>query len=146
MKTILTISLFIATTLTALNAQEWITDFKEAKTIATKENKTVILVFQGSDWCAPCIKLDQEIWQTQEFKVYAKEHFVMLKADFPKRKKNALSEAQQTHNNQLAETYNKNGYFPYVVILDAKGNVLGSTGYKKTSPSEYIKLLESYKN
>nr|WP_321235411.1 thioredoxin family protein [uncultured Psychroserpens sp.] len=127
-------------------SQEWVTDFETAKLSATETNKTIVLVFQGSDWCAPCIKLDKEIWHTDEFKNYAKDHFVMLKADFPKRKKNALSPTQQEHNNKLAEAYNKNGYFPYVVVLDGKGNVLGSTGYKKVSPSQYIKILESFKS
>ncbi|WP_456440167.1 thioredoxin family protein [Psychroserpens sp.] len=125
-------------------SQDWRTDFEKSKTIATQENKTIILVFQGSDWCAPCIKLDKEIWNTEEFQIYAKEHFVMLQADFPKRKKNALAEKQQEHNDKLAERYNTNGYFPYVVVLDSDGKMLGSTGYKKTTPSEYIKLLESF--
>ena len=143
MKTILSL-LFLLTTITSVNAQDWITDFEKAKSIATEEGKTIVLVFQGSDWCGPCIKLDKEIWHTDEFKTYSEEHFVMLKADFPKRKKNALSEEQQAHNNNLAENYNKNGYFPYVVVLDSEGNILGSTGYKKSTPSAYIKLLESF--
>ncbi len=126
--------------------QHWETDFSKAKEIASIDNKPIILVFQGSDWCAPCIKLDREIWNTDEFKSYAQEHFVMLKADFPKRKKNALDEKQQKQNNQLAEIYNKNGYFPYVVVLDKSGKVLGSEGYKKISPKAYIKILESFKS
>jgi thioredoxin-related protein len=127
-------------------SQNWITDIKEAKSMASDDDKKIVLVFQGSDWCAPCIKLDKEIWHTDVFKTYAQEHFVMLKADFPKRKKNALTIEQQDHNNKLAETYNKNGYFPFVVVLDENGNVLGSTGYKKMKPSEYIKILESFKS
>ena len=127
-------------------SQEWVTDFEKAKSTAKDSHKKIVLVFQGSDWCAPCIKLDQEIWDTEEFKTYSKDHFVMLKADFPKRKKNALTEAQQMHNDKLAEAYNKNGYFPYVVVLDENGTILGSTGYKKMSPSEYIKILESFKS
>ncbi len=126
-------------------SQNWLTDFEMAKKNAKNDDLNIILVFQGSDWCAPCIKLDKEIWDTEEFKTYSKNHFVMLKADFPKRKKNALSVDQQAHNDKLAEAYNKNGYFPYVVVLDENGNVLGSTGYKKSSPKEYIKILESFK-
>ena len=127
-------------------SQNWLTDFEKAKSSAKDSSKKIILVFQGSDWCAPCIKLDKEIWHTDEFKAYAKDHFVMLKADFPKRKKNALSKEQQDHNNKLAESYNKNGYFPLVVVLDENGKVLGSTGYKKMKPSDYIKILESFKS
>ena len=79
-----------------------------------------------------------------EFKAYAKDNFVMLKADFPKKKTNKLEPAQQEKNNDLAEKYNKQGFFPLVVALDKNGNVLGKTGYKKMKPSEYIKLLSSF--
>ena len=142
MKKILLYSFFLISTVN-LFAQEWLTDFETAKEIATKENKTIILVFQGSDWCAPCIKLDREIWSTEEFKVYAKEHYVMLQADFPRKKKNTLSKVQQEKNNKLAEKYNKNGYFPFVVVLDKNGKVLEETGYLKTTPSKYIEQLNS---
>lgn len=124
--------------------QDWYTDFDSAKAASVNTHRPIILVFQGSDWCAPCIKLDNEIWSTEEFKAYAADHFVMLQADFPRKKKNALSTEQQEHNNALAERYNKDGYFPFVVVLDENGEVKGSTGYKHITPAEYITLLESF--
>ncbi|AFL80144.1 Protein of unknown function, DUF255 [Aequorivita sublithincola DSM 14238] len=127
-----------------LSAQEWQTDFETAKQISSEENHPIILVFQGSDWCAPCIKLDREIWNTDEFKNYSKDHFVMLQADFPRKKMNALPDEQQQKNNQLAEKYNKQGYFPFVVVLDKDGTVLGEAGYEKTSPKVYIDKLEAF--
>jgi hypothetical protein len=69
----------------------------------------------------------------------------MVKADFPKKKSNALSKEQQERNNQLAERYNKSGIFPFVVVMDSHGSVLGETGYQKMSPSDYIKHIESFK-
>lgn len=128
------------------NAQTWSNDLEEAKTQAQKENKEILLVFQGSDWCAPCIKLDREIWTSSEFKNYAKEHYVLVKADFPRRAKNQLSPEQQEKNNKLAEKFNQRGYFPLVVVMDEDGNVIGKTGYKKISPKEYIALLNSFKS
>ena len=125
-------------------SQNWLTNFDEAKTNAQQNNQKIVLVFSGSDWCAPCIKLEKEIWETKEFKTFSESNFVMIRADFPRRKKNALTQEQQQHNNNLAERYNKNGYFPLVVVLDEKGNVLGETGYKKLSPDAFIKLLTSY--
>lgn len=129
-----------------LAAQEWQTDFAKARELATKGHKPIILVFQGSDWCAPCIKLDREVWSTDTFKKYAATHFVMLKADFPRKKKNALPPDQAKANARLAESYNQNGIFPLVVVLDADGNVKGKTSYKKMTPQEYISLLESFKS
>lgn len=68
----------------------------------------------------------------------------MLQADFPRKKKNNLSEAQVQSNAKLFERYNKSGIFPFVVVLDATGKVLGQTGYKKTTPEEYIKELNTF--
>ncbi len=127
-----------------INAQEWIADMETAKNIAVEKNEKIILVFQGSDWCAPCIKLNKEIWSSPEFVTYAKNHFVMLKADFPRKGKNELSEFQQQENIKLMEEYNKTGFFPYVVVLDQNGKVLGNTGYKNIDPRTYIELLNAF--
>jgi len=125
-------------------AQDWISNIDEAKEIASRNNQNVVLVFQGSDWCAPCMKLDKEVWSTPEYQKLNENHFVMLKADFPRKKKNKLTEEQQTHNNKLAELYNPNGYFPLVVVLNKSGKILGKLGYEKTTPSQYFKKLTNF--
>ncbi|MGY8915510.1 MAG: thioredoxin family protein [Flavobacteriales bacterium] len=127
-----------------LCAQEWNDDFKDAMAIAQQENKPIILVFSGSDWCAPCIKLDRDIWQSNEFKAYAKENYILYKADFPRKKENRLVLERATQNKSLADNYNPKGYFPLVLVLGKQGNILGQTGYQKTTPKEYISLLNSF--
>lgn len=144
MKKIIVALLVMVVCVSTTMAQKWQTDIKVAKEIASKESKPIILVFQGSDWCAPCIKLDREIWSTDIFKKYAKENYVMLKADFPRKKKNTLSEKQTKANALLAEKYNKQGFFPFVVVLDSNGKVLGESSYKKTTPENYIKEINSF--
>ena len=64
-------------------AQNWFTNFDKAKEVASNNNQNIVLVFQGSDWCAPCIKLDKQVFSTKEFQKLASNHFIMLKADFP---------------------------------------------------------------
>ena len=86
----LRLSILLLLTVFIGNAQDWQTDFETAKKIALEKNQNIVLVFQGSDWCAPCIKLDREIWSTSEFKTYAEANFILLKADFPRKKKNSL--------------------------------------------------------
>lgn len=140
------LSLVLGIFFLSANAQHWHTNFKEAKEIAVKDHKPIVLVFQGSDWCAPCIKLDKQVWSTDKFQQYAQDHYVLLQADFPKKKDHQLPEAQQAQNEQLAEKYNPNGFFPFVVVMDENGKVLGQTGYKNVSPEEYIKILDSFKS
>ncbi|WP_303917497.1 thioredoxin family protein [Draconibacterium sediminis] len=126
--------------------QNWQSDFQQSLQTAKTEDKPVILVFSGSDWCAPCMKLENEIWSSDEFKNYSAEHFVLYKADFPRQKKNQPDSGQVKANKELAEKYNQKGFFPLVVVLDKTGKVLGETGYKKLSPNEYIKHLETFLN
>lgn len=125
-------------------AQNWQLNFEKAKEMALQENKPIILVFSGSDWCGPCIKLDNQIWKSEEFKNYVAKNYVLVKADFPRKKTNSLSKEQLTHNENLAEKYNKKGYFPMVIVFNANGKVLGETGYKNVSPKEYIQHLQSF--
>lgn len=141
MKNIILFSFIFSATLSF--SQNWTTSLEVAKTEAASSNKNILLVFSGSDWCAPCIKLDRTIFQSDVFKAEAERKWVLLKADFPKKKGNALSETQTESNKKLAEKYNKEGNFPLVVLLDATGKVLGIKGYKNVSPTEYVQLLNA---
>lgn len=125
-------------------AQEWGYDLEEAKLLAKENDKTVILVFQGSDWCRPCVMLKEEIFETETFGLYAKDHFVLVEADFPRRPENALPAAQQEKNRALGLKYNPRGIFPFVVIMNKEGEVLGETGYFAATASEYILHLASF--
>lgn len=127
-----------------LQAQNWQTNFEQAKSIAVKENKNIILVFSGSDWCAPCMKLEKSIWMSEEFKAEAEKNWVTYKADFPKKKANQLAPELTEQNKVLAEKYNKGGSFPLVVLLDKNGKVLGMTGFKNVSPAEYIAMIKKF--
>ena len=127
-----------------ISAQKWETNFETAKKLASDKGRNIVLVFSGSDWCAPCIKLDNQIWRSPEFINYSKDNFILLRADFPKKRANTLSKEQQNINNNLAEIYNKQGLFPFVAVLNKNGVVLGNTGYKNVSPTEYIAILNSF--
>jgi thioredoxin-related protein len=131
-------------TVTVGYSQEWKTNFEVTKTEAINQNKNILLVFSGSDWCGPCIKLDRDIWKSAEFMEYAKNNLILERADFPKKKQNQLTPEIKNLNQNLAEKYNKDGMFPLVVVLDKNGKVLGKTGYKNVSPTEYIVLLKSF--
>ncbi|MGF1560123.1 MAG: thioredoxin family protein [Flavobacteriaceae bacterium] len=125
-------------------SQDWQASYQEAVKASAENNEPIILVFSGSDWCAPCIKLDKNIWQSPKFKTYANEHYVLYRADFPRKKANQLSAERTMENVELADRYNPKGYFPLVVVLDKKGKVLGTTGYKKLTPTEYVSHLNSF--
>lgn len=143
MKNIIYILLFCFSGL--LQAQKWEESFDAALAKASAEEKPIILVFSGSDWCAPCIRLKRHIFDSDEFKAYASEHYVMYDVDFPRKKQNKLPEEKMNVNKSLAEKYNPKGYFPLVVVMDKNQQVLGTTGFvARTSPEKYIKTLNKF--
>lgn len=128
----------------AVFSQDWESSYAETIATANTQNKSILLVFSGSDWCGPCMKLDRDVWRSPEFQTYATEKLVLYKADFPRKKSHQLPKSQADENSELAEKYNQNGYFPLVVLLDKQQQVLGETGYKKMPAKAYVSLLNSF--
>ncbi len=122
-------------------------DFDKAKQETVQDNKITLLSFSGSDWCAPCIKMKKEFFESEVFSKYAKEHLVLINADFPRLKKNQLSKEQIKKNEELAEKYNKEGKFPFTVLLDSKGNVLKQwEGLPHESPEAFVEEIKMIYN
>lgn len=113
-----------------VSAQDWHTDVNKAQQQSKLHQKPILMLFEGSDWCANCIAMHNTIWDTATFRKYAKDNLVLLSVDFPSRRSNQLSSTQQQHNDLLAEKYNSEGIFPRVVFLD--------------SDLEKITVLDSY--
>ena len=128
----------------SINAQ--VKSFEAVKASAKNENKLILIKFSGSDWCAPCIALKKAIFDTPEFESYANEKLILLTADFPRDKKNQLTKEQQEENDKLAEKYNSEGKFPYMVLLDAEGNVLKTwSGFnRKLTVEDYKTEINRY--
>lgn len=123
--------------------QPWLTNWEEAQHKATQENKFILLNFSGSDWCAPCIKMKKEVFETEAFLSVAEKELVLVRADFPRSKKNQLTKDQTDHNEKLAEKYNPNGKFPLTLLLDAKGKVIKEwDGYVFASQDKFLVELK----
>lgn len=131
-------TIFFLLTAHVLVAQQWEKTWENSVARATAENKKIVLVFSGSDWCIPCIRLENEVWKSTEFQSFASDNLVLFRADFPKRKKNKLPEAQQAANDRLADQYNPKGYFPLVLVFSPDQQLLGSFAYEKKSVKDYI--------
>jgi len=83
---------------------QWLTDYKAALKAARKGNQIVLVDFTGSDWCGWCIKLDHEVFETDEFRAWAKKKkVVLLKLDFPRHKE--LPAELKKQNEELAEPH-----------------------------------------
>ena len=101
----------------------WQHDFQHAKTQAESEHNLILLNISGSDWCLPCIRMKQDVFESPVFVQFA-SNLVLVNADFPRKNKNRLPEELVTQNEKLAEQYNPEGLFPLTLLLDAQGKVI----------------------
>lgn len=122
-----------------LPAVEWLGNIDLAKAEAQKSHKLILVNFAGSDWCIPCIRLRKEILESEKFTSYAQDHLVLLRADFPRQKKNQLKKEQAALNEALADKYNAAGAFPLTLLIDADGKVLKRwEGFPDVTPEQFV--------
>jgi thiol-disulfide isomerase/thioredoxin len=124
-------------------ASAWLTNMQEAKNLAQKQHRHILLNFSGSDWCGPCIVLRKEILDAPDFSTLADSSLVLVNADFPRMKKNQLPKEQQALNDKLADEYNAKGQFPLTLLLTAEGKILqqweGNPGVKPAEFAAWVK-------
>lgn len=121
----------------------WSADFNESRKQAQEAHKLILVNFSGSDWCGPCIRLRKEILESGEFESYAQKKLILVRADFPRQKKNQLSKEQERKNEALADMYNPEGKFPYTVLVDENGKVLKHwDGFPDLSPEQFVSQIK----
>lgn len=104
--------------------------------------KRQLIVFEGSDWCAKCIRLNREVLNDSSFIAFAqKENIDVIHVDFPQRKK--LSTEVEKANTALAEKYRFQGSFPTLILTDGDGRstpiaIDGDARYTEAAISETI--------
>ncbi len=117
---------------------QWHTDYNQAVKMASDENKKLFILFTGSDWCPYCIKLDQQIISTVEFRKYAQKNLVLVYVDFPSGFQ--LPKELVEQNEKLQSQYQVKG-FPTIIISDSNGRKLGNMGYDP-SINNFMQKLE----
>jgi len=138
--------IFLLATLFLSNVP-WLGDFNVATDQAAKENKLIMINFSGSDWCGPCIRLRKEILESSTFEDYAKDHLVLVRADFPRQKKNQLDAEQVKRNDALADKYNPDGKFPFTLLVDKNGKVLKAwDGFPNETADKFVAEINTIAN
>lgn len=134
----------LVSTATASKSEQWLTDMDQAQKIAKAEGKDIFMFFTGSDWCAYCIKLDDEVLSKSEFLSYAKDHLVLVDLDFPAGE-DIITEEQRDHNEQWQDRFQINAY-PTVILADDNATRYAiSSGYREGGPEKYVEYLKTLK-
>ena len=84
-------------TMVSSAADGWHTSIETAVAEAKKTNKSVMVKFTGSDWCAPCQAIQKKVFSKKEFEDGVKDKFILCVIDSPKANKE-LAENPPTVN------------------------------------------------
>ncbi len=119
---------------------KWLTDFEQAKTIAQKEHKPIVMLFTGSDWCPPCRAMHQDLFPNKNFEKLAQQ-VVLVMVDFPRRK--PMSTEQRMKNQALARQYHQGGVPTFVAVSPDGKKVLGKiSGYRFGAPERDLDFFK----
>lgn len=125
----------------SLNGQEFVNDLDVALKEAREQDKKIILLFSTDEACAVCQDLEENVFQSDEFKAYAKDHYIVVKPNF----QGSAPIETKTDNLLIVEKYNKDGFFPHVVVLDKSAKVLVKMAVYNNEPTmAYLKLLQGF--
>lgn len=139
MKNMTVVLLFLATM--PGYSQMWRTNLQDAFKEASVSGKEVLLFFSVSESCPTCDTLEKKIFNSNAFKDFASENYILVKQDFNSGVADNIEE-----NLLIVEKYNKDGFFPLVVVINKNTKVLGQIGvYKNESPTEYVAKLQSFR-
>jgi len=128
LKSILVIALVFSQLQFFAQKLKWHTDYEEAKKIAKKSNKKLLLDFTGSDWCGYCIRLRKDVFEDPKFKKWANDKLVLVELEFPRKK--ILPNKLKQQNQMLLKKFKVRG-FPTLFFLTSEEKVLGSmSGYR----------------
>ncbi len=104
--------LMMATSSCAAGGVAWVDSYEAALKLAGEQNKSIVLDLSAS-WCGFCRKMASEVYPSQEFVDYSRNHvFVRFFAD------------TDPQGRRLAEKFRIEG-FPTIIVLDSQGNELG---------------------
>jgi len=87
-------------------------------TRAKTENKLLLLEFGSSDACVPCVRFQQQVFSTPQFKAFAESNLDFVRLDFPL-KVDLRPETRAT--NELLSRQFDQYIFPTFVALDKNG-------------------------
>lgn len=118
----------------------WYADFDEAQKAAVAEDKHMLVDFTGSDWCGWCIRLDNEVFEHDEFLNGVKDDFVLVKLDYPNGEEAKAKVPNPERNQELVAEYGIRGY-PTILLMTSEGDVFGRTGYQAGGPEAYVNHL-----
>lgn len=121
---------------------KWTQDYEAAMNLARERSLPVLIKFTGSNWSGLCKILEYDVFLTEEFTKWAEDRVVLVTIDFPSRHLSIVPKEWRSRNVSLRHKHDVNCY-PTVIVLNAKGKVVGRIGASKSvTAGSFIKSVE----
>jgi thioredoxin-related protein len=121
MKFTLSILLLLISTLSQAQIKKY-KKWEQAVEVAKKDNKDILIILTGKEWCAPCKILERNIIQNNEFKNYADTKFIIFEIDVPKshliKEKSSINKVYEEFSKKYEATA-----FPSLIVVDNEGQM-----------------------
>lgn len=130
------------------STMRWEVDVKKAAETAIVEKKPLFLFYTGSDWCAACRKLQNEVFSQPQFHAWAKENVIPVELDFPRNKEPDPRFVET--NRMMKEMFGITGYPTVVFATPSKNKYglyytrIGSMGYMAGGPDVWLKAAGQF--
>jgi thioredoxin-related protein len=119
---------------------EMITDWNEAKELAQKEDKQILIILTGSEWCAPCKKMDKRVIENSEFQEHAEKNLIVFLVDLPGGGLVMNSKVYQDYT-RFQEKYQTNA-LPSLILTDKNGLKIKTLEGKMFNPENVLEQLK----
>ena len=136
---LLTLMLLICFGTTSTFSAEWTEDINAAIEQAAGDDKDLMILYTGSDWCPPCKLLENEVLSQKEFHFEIDPHYVLVKLDFPKLVEQDPKIAER--NTEWLKRFGIEGY-PTIVLTDVSLKPYAFLGYEEGGFQNYLALVE----
>ena len=107
---------------------------------AERTTSHAIIVFEGSDWCANCIRLHKNVLTNDTFIDYSSAaELEILRLDFPRKK---LPDSIASFNARMADKYAFDGTFPTILLEETSNKSIQRIYYKGESATLFVEQLK----
>ncbi|MEM6299802.1 MAG: thioredoxin family protein [Bacteroidota bacterium] len=123
-----------------------LTDWEEAKAAAQTEDKPILVILTGSNWCKPCMKMEREVFGDQEFQRWSKEHLVLFLIDVRTVNGSIQAESEEWKNyNTFKERY-KAQTLPALILTDGNGKKIDALKKNFSKPNKVLEWLSQHRS
>lgn len=120
------------------NGLNWLTDFSEAKLQSNAQKKMILLYFSPES-SARSTEISENMFSNGTFQALSKK-FILMRVD-----QNASDQQTAMYNKRLIIHYNKQSYFPSLLLVDHNGAEKGKlhSDFTSTGSTKYLDFLKS---